>query len=98
MARAAGGEAQSRMRRDSERRRHLLETARALQIGIIRDLLEEVGAHRLTVVSAAALLKVNHSVVSGMIARARRRAEKEAEAARLVTEADLEAAERRLRS
>jgi hypothetical protein len=83
------------MKRQSEERHRLLEAARQLQGEILPALLAEVEARRLTVVGAAALLGVNHSVVSGMISRARRRAERSLDAARLATAADLEAAERR---
>jgi Mn-dependent DtxR family transcriptional regulator len=79
-------------------RQRYLAAARELQGRILPILIEEVEADRLGVGEAAALLKVKHPVVSKMIARARRRAEREAEASRQVTEADLEAVERRLGS
>jgi hypothetical protein len=78
-------------------RQRYLAAARELQSRILPILIEEVEADRLGVGEAAALLQVKQPVVSRMIARARRRAEREAEEAeRLATEADLEAAERRL--
>ena len=84
------------LERFGEERQRYLAAARDLQSRILPILIVEVGAQRLGVSEAAILLRVKQPVVSRMIARARRRAEKAAEMSGMVTETDLEEAEWRL--